>query len=213
MYLHPAGSKENVIEASLHPPHLIDLQENPTPAALIPFCAYHTTLLGQKSVLLPPFTFCSQFRPTLLEGQLCYLLNVSSLNQPKSKVGFNNGLMLVLDESSGYANHLGEAKRDMRTVNDIVSLELKPPNSAQHSTRIYLNNLASFVGYSKGSYMMSALKKMKGTKEFLDLADNKKGCSIETFEDCQKRNYFKKVVPKCGCIPWALSNQEEQKVH
>ena len=206
MFCHFSGSKGNMIEASLHPPHLIDSQETLTPAALIPFCAYQMNLLGQKKKYLPPFTVCSQFKPTVLEGQLCYSLDVSSLNPPISKVGYNYGLLLVLDQAT-YAGK--ENSRQLRNLNDIVCLEMKPQNASKYSTRIYLNNLVSFTDYRKGSYMMNALKKMTGTKEFLNLADSKKDCSMETFEDCQTRYYFEKVLSTCGCVPWALSNKTE----
>ena len=66
---------------SLHPPHLIDSSGSLTPAALIPFCAYQTnmTLLGQTRQDLP-FPVCSQFQPVLFEGQLCYSLDLATLN-------------------------------------------------------------------------------------------------------------------------------------
>ena len=55
-----------------------------------------------------------------------------------------------------------------------------------------------------GSYVMSALKKMRGTASFLALPDGARNCQIETFESCQTRRYMEEVQERCGCVPWVL---------
>ena len=101
MYFHCPGSRGTANEVSLHPPHLLDSSGSLTPAALIPFCAYQTnmTLLGEKKEGLK-FTVCSKFKATVLDGQLCYSLNLSSIQTLKSKPGEKASLMIFIDEEA-----------------------------------------------------------------------------------------------------------------
>ena len=189
---------------SLHPPHLIDSSGSLTPAALIPFCAFQTnmTLLGQTRQDLP-FPVCSQFQPTVLEGQLCYSLDLSLANT-KTKEGLKNGLVLILDPSSKENNQLQQTKLPADEL--IRSLNFEPQKDVRHSAKIYLNTLASFADFRTGSYAVSAVKRMQATHSCMQLPDKEKNCQIETFEDCQTNGYIREVEAKCGCVPWALSS-------
>ena len=73
-----------------------------------------------------------------------------------------------------------------------------------NSARVYINTLSSFTDYRAGSYAMSALKKMTGTKSFLKQNDKAKKCRIEAKEDCQAKSYIERLQKKCGCVPWSL---------
>ena len=88
IHLYFLGSFGTSNKVSFHLPHLIDSSGSLTPAALIPFCAYqtNTTLLGQTRQDLP-FTACSQFQPTILEGQRCYSLNLTAIDTGKAGTG------------------------------------------------------------------------------------------------------------------------------
>ena len=92
-------------EVSLHPPHLIDSDGKLTPGALIPFCAYQTnlSLLGSTRQDLP-FPVCDKFKPTMIEGQLCYSIDLSTNDvQTKNKKG--NSLLLLLDPGTQTIGH------------------------------------------------------------------------------------------------------------
>ena len=194
-----------VNEVRLHPPHMVDSSGSLTPAALIPFCAYQTnmTLLGQTRPDLP-FTFCSQFQPKVLEGQLCYSLDLSLLDKSKTNNGLKHGLVLILD--SGTPGMSKSKPSRFRKGDTTTSLNLETASNAGNSARIYLNTLASFTDSRAGSFAMSVLKKTKGTKSFMNLPDNQKNCQIGTLENCQSQWYIKEVVARCGCVPWALSS-------
>ena len=107
---------------SQHPPHLIDPKarkhqtpfiqkfhqdqdsRNISPSALIPFCAYQTNLesLG-TSIANLSFPVCTAFRPFLLQGQLCYSLdlkNTSMKGDSKLKQGIEGGIMVIIDPNS-----------------------------------------------------------------------------------------------------------------
>ena len=43
------------------------------------------------------FTVCDKFKPTILEGQLCYSLDIDELKEYPTKSGKSNGLLLLLD--------------------------------------------------------------------------------------------------------------------
>ena len=159
---------------SLHPPHLVDTHGSLIPAALIPFCAYQTnmTLLGRKTQGIN-FTACSQFQPTVLEGQLCYALNLTSIYTGKTREGKKGGLLILLDQGGQSSQDIQEDEIDMEDT-----LDLESSGVDAGSARIYLNTMASFSGYSSGSYALTALKKMTGTDSFLNQTDEEKNCRI-----------------------------------
>ena len=130
---------------------------------------------------------CDKFQPIALEGQRCFSLdlrNVEDVN--KSMTGKTSGLTLVLD-----------------------------PNTLETDmfARIYLHTLSPFTDFRNGSYAMSVLKKMTGTKGFLKNADEGETCQIEEFEKCNTREYVGLVSDKCQCTLWALNNGNSQQVH
>ena len=73
------------------------------PSALIPFCAYQSSLetLG-TSIPGLNFPVCNAFRPTILQGQLCYSLDIEnrSLEEEKTKItkqGKADGILIIVD--------------------------------------------------------------------------------------------------------------------
>ena len=202
---------------SLHPPHLIDSTRSLTPAALIPFCAYQTnmTLLGQTRKDLP-FTVCDQFQPTVLEGQRCFLLDLSRLKKMETKSGKScNGLFLVID--TNYPNMANKKigteqyQKKKRNVREAVSLNIFP-SATPGLARITLNTMTRFTEYSSGRFSLSGLKKMSGTKSFMGLPDDVKKCQLESFNSCQLRKYIEKVQKNCGCLPWTIGITLKSKV-
>jgi hypothetical protein len=71
------------------------------PAAFIPFCAFK----GDLTTLCEPigglnFPACTHFQPTILGGQLCYSLNVSSVvstAEKKTESGKKKGILIAVD--------------------------------------------------------------------------------------------------------------------
>ena len=170
--------------------------------------AYQTnmTLLGQTRQDLP-FTVCSKFQPTVLEGQLCFSINLDKTK--KAQPGFQNGLQLIIDplivqqksEKEGGVDHEEHTK----------TLSFDSSNDEASPARFYLNTLASFSDSREGSYGMSALKKMTATDSFLGLNDNVKECQVEVIKECNARMYIEEVQTRCGCVPWALSTAVKVK--
>ena len=160
------------------------------------------TILGETRLDLP-FEICSKFKPTVLQGQLCYSLDLKLLDKPGAKPGIENGIMLMIDP--------GQQRNDMKATADdgdgerIVSLNLKAVSAKDNFARINLNTLASFSDNKAGSFSMTALKKMTGTEGFMKLADEKKNCATRPFKACHTERYIAEVQRQCDCVPWALS--------
>ena len=155
------------------------------------------SLLGQTRQDLP-FTVCDKFQPVLLEGQICYSLNVSLVDAEKPKAGPEYGLVFLLD--SGTVKHNGHPSQ--MTPPLTFESQMVDKNAA----RIYLNTLTSFSDFRAGRYVMTGLKKITGTSEFLALEDQDRKCQIEPMEECLSKAFIEEVKKECGCVPWALSS-------
>ena len=176
----PLLSVEDAREVSLHPAHLITTaNKSLLPAALIPFCSYQnqTTNLSQMSKEIP-FPACSRFEPEILNGQLCYSLDVAKHTNLKTRPGEKHGLLLMID-STGFMSQ-----------------------DVDNKVEIHLNTLGRFRGEGEGRYYLSALKKMTATKNFLELSDQLKGCRNEGYQECHERQYRLAVQQECECLPW-----------
>jgi hypothetical protein len=196
-------------EVSVHPPHLLDSQGRPTPAGLIPFCAYCGDLatLGESFDGLD-IPACNKFYPTILDGQLCYSLNVSSVISPEekeTKSGKRKGIFLAVDISEdGIFGE--EEEKDWKKF-----LYTEDPID-QNSMSIHINTISRISDTRVGIYELAVLKKMTGTESFLALPDNLKGCQVESQEDCKRRRYSEEAQKQCGCVPWVLGSVLPEQV-
>ena len=196
-----------VMEVSLNPPHLLDSKGELTPDALIPFCAYDgdMNITGQYIQGLD-FPICNKFKPTILNGQLCYTLDLKDILKGKvvTRPGRGFGLTLAIEQKEIAA----PKDEGLKTfTNSLQSGRLYTRMDVpEFSPSIHLNNLVKYTDTRAGLYKMSVLKKMTGTDGFLNLADVTKGCQIEVKEDCEKRKYLEEVEQRCGCLPWTLGS-------
>ena len=170
----------------LHPVHLIpDKEGQLPPSALIPFCSYQgeTSMLGQRRKELNNLTVCDKFEPTILEGQLCYSIDVAqTLRRPKE--GKSNGLWILVDPNP--------YKKDIRA-------DTRP------QFKVRVQTLAQYTAFGPGEYAMSSLKMMSGTEKFKRLPENQKYCQARKREDCERERFFDDVRNNCDCVPWVLS--------
>ena len=129
---------------------------------------------------------CDKFQPTVMEGQLCYSLDLNNVTRAKPKAGREMGLKLLLDR--------------------IYPRSLQNENGVEHSFRIFLNTLDGFSDMKDGSYRMINVKKMVGTDSFMAMPDEDKGCQDETLQACSARHFLERIKKSCSCVPWALKN-------
>ena len=191
-------------EISFHPPHLIDSSGSLTPAALITFCSFQAnmSMLGEMKEGLN-FTACSKFKPTILEGQLCYSLNLNLIDKDrkqKTETGKGAGLVIILDTGMKQIDSMNSQESNENP------LAFGSSGVDVSSARIYLNTLSSFTDHRAGQYAMSVLKKVTGTESFLKQTDEKKKCQTESLEDCQAKSSIYRIQKRCGCVPLALSS-------
>ena len=124
---------------SLHPPHLKN-----SPSAFIPFCEYNGDMLavGEKIDNFP-LPVCNAFKPTVIEGQLCYTF------QSNSTMATNNSdkqfLMFLLDynEDRQYSELLGgeDDNEDKLQTLDEMEDSVDRTNEAM----IYIHTLGKYV--------------------------------------------------------------------
>ena len=184
-------------QLSLHPVHLNpDKEGNLPPSALIPFCSYQgdSSLLGHKLDKLGNLTTCDKFKPGILDGQLCYSIDVAALGKQKTRPGKKNGLFLLLDPNP----YLVEKKRDENSRLD------------EESFKVYIHTLAQYSTYGPGSYGLSTLKKITGTTGFKQLPDHQKKCLVHNREECQTQKYLDQVKRECNCVPWTLMTEHNK---
>ena len=98
---------------------------------------------GQKNKILV-------FVPNVLEGQLCYSLNLKMISRDNTGAGLNNCIFFLVD--SGITEK--ELDLEMKTFGDeeIVTMRMEPSSPTNSSARIYLNTLSSISDYRAGSY-------------------------------------------------------------
>ena len=191
------------MEVSLDPPHLVDSKGKLTPSALIPFCAYDGDMnITGQFISGIDFPICNKFKATILDGQLCYAIDMKDVLKEKvTRPGRGFGLMLAIEQKvkkSKEGSHNFEAS--LRQGRLYTKIDIP-----EFSSSIHLNNLVKYTDSRAGLYKMSVLKKMTGTEGFLGLADATKGCQIEDQTKCERRKYLEEGQRRCGCLPWTLS--------
>ena len=182
------------MEESAHPPHLLGRRHS----SFIPFCAYKTSLvISEPEVWLPNISFpiCTSFKPTLLEGQLCYGLQVNVT----SGEGKQNGLTLLLDYQEDLSLHISSGKdEDSQNSKRIKNLNFDTVVSFKSkAAKVHVNTLSPFIGFGGGSYKMTAVKRMTAKSDFLEMPLEDRNCKVELYEDCRRR----RLLEECECIP------------
>ena len=186
----------------IHPPHLTSSWSS----AFIPYCAYKTNLdFSENSLSLPGITFplCSSFLPTILEGQLCYKLELNKT----SGQGKRNELMLLLDYNEDRSlQTLSDEEEDVGLSKKTLNLDTAVDSIHGDSAKIQINTLSPYVGFGGGIYTMTVVKRMVANEHFLSMPLEDRNCEVELFEDCRTRKLFE----LCGCVPWEVPGYQVQ---
>ena len=177
------------VTRSAHPPHLhLDTKAG---SSFIPFCAYKTNMsISGPTVLVPNISFpiCTAFKPTVLEGQLCYKLHVNA----SSGQGMKNGLSLLLDYQDELSLHAFPHPKEEKSKKVIENLNFDTDrNIHREVAKVHINTLSSFVGFGGGSYQMTTVKRMTATDEFIKMPLKDRNCEVD---NCRKR----KLLEECN---------------
>ena len=186
-------------EAS-HPVHVTERRAT----SFIPFCAFKSDLaISNNSLKLPGtnFPFCSLFQPTVLDGQLCYKLQLNKT----SDEGKENELMLLLDYNEDLSLYTAGTDTDNvkeeRMFNS-TKLNLKKFGGQRNSqAKVQINTISPKIGFGGGNYWMTAVKRMTATSSFLEMSFKDRNCMVEEYNDCRTR----RLLSTCDCAPWEVS--------
>ena len=119
-------------------------------------------------------------------------------------MGKPNSLLLLLDIGISNNSFSQTNTTKLEWTEETKSVDISISNAEKTSSRIYVQTLSEISFFGAGSYAMSALNRMVGTKSFMEFPDETKECQTGSLEDCHSKNYFEKVKQQCQCIPWSL---------
>ena len=156
------------------------------------------------------FPICTKFTPTILDGELCYVVDTNTEvgRRIRSGSGRKAGLMLILDYN--IERMVEPAKINMpkekgdSLKESFLDLEIIA-EASEIAAKIYIHTLARNTGFGSGSYVLAGLKKMVGTNSFLAMSFEDKQCSVAVFEDCQVQYLVQEARARCRCLPAALA--------
>lgn len=150
------------------------------------------------------FPLCNKFTPIMLDGQLCYQLNVSEHTAMKTSSGRKKGLTIILDNN--FERSVGVPYTQPKESMDEFDSSLQKQQGVVALSKIYIHTLAGYSGHGPGSHVMTSIKSMTGTHSFLSMSQDKRGgCQLEEREACITHAYLEDRMEQCGCLPlgWA----------
>ena len=137
------------------------------------------------------FPVCNAFKPTILDGELCYYLNmkdfISAESRPVSKAGRGEGLLLAID------NGISIRPFDEKSIELKKDFIRTKSRSSGGKASFHILTLHRHEDSRPGVYTLTDLKQMAGTENFLSMPDDVKKCQIEQKEKCRSRRYVDKV--------------------
>ena len=127
---------------SNHPVHIMpEDQQSISPSAFIPFCSFggNMSVMG-KTIHNFNIPACDKFRPTFLDGQLCYQLDANELRNKVDKLKIAaQGIVLLLDYNLD--RMVKDEEDDLQTVGDYSILEENNKNT--NDAKIYIETLGN----------------------------------------------------------------------
>ena len=193
-------TKEGVRDLSSNPAHMTDSEGTILPSSFLPFCAYQTRVLGEDRADLP-ITPCSLAIPTILDGQLCFSLNVTNLSNTTSAFGQENSLLLLVDLGTTMST---TKHKSLPKLKQAKYFDTSVSEEEKTSARIYVQTLSETSNFGAGNFELTALKLMVGTSSFMEIPDGIKECRKGNLEECHTASFFARLQEKCQCIPWNL---------
>ena len=197
------STRDMLMAASMsnHPVSIFDKKEQMQPSALIPFCSFGSKMTG---INVPNMTFplCDIFKPTVYNGRQCYQTDIKQIFGQEAVKGKENGIMLLIDVNT-------ERSFSTQNSNKIKSVEMskvylgESQISNKNMASIHIGTLAPHFEEGPGDYVLTSLKQMTGTENFLGWPQEKRKCSLKKYETCQMEGFRDKIF-KCGCSPFQL---------
>ena len=146
------------------------------------------------------FPLCSSFQPRLLDGQLCYYIDLdNATKQRPTSQGPAHGLTLFLDYNE--ERMVGDNTKVGEEDDLVVNLNERHEDTKK-GAKIHIDTLEPFVGYGGGNYELSAIKVLSATDSFLSLPQSVRGCQTDySLLECHLEQY-RVLASSCGCAPF-----------
>ena len=186
---------------SNHPVSIYDKQGQIQPSALIPFCSFRSNMTGM-SVPNMTFPLCDIFEPTVYDGRLCYQTDIKQIFGHRAVKGKENGLMFLIDVNTERSLNTESSDKSKKVRMSQVYLG-ESQISNKNMASIHIGTLAPHSEEGPGDYVLTSLKQMTGTGNFLAWPEEKRKCSLKKYETCQMEGFRDKIF-KCGCSPFQL---------
>ena len=155
--------------------------------------------ISENPTWLPNISYplCSSFQPTILEGQLCYKLQMNTT----SGEGKNDQLMLLLDYNEDRSIYASLDQTEDLNSGRINTLSMGNTESLQDKeATVHIDTLSSFKGFGGGSYKITAVKKMTATEDFWNMPLGDRKCKSLPYEVCRGN----RLLEKCHCVPFEV---------
>ena len=189
-------------EVSFHPVHLINKGGVPMPSSFIPYCAFGTdmSIIGRRNNNFS-FPICDSFIPTILDGQLCYEIDMKRFNVSNG-IGKRAGLTIIVDKNYERSLNAKETKAlGGGTVELVEKTHIPSVEKDIYSVRIHIDTLEPYSAYGAYSYLMTSVKEIQTSEKFSQLSDKERNCGLEkSMQDCMNFHYYDRPSA-CNCTP------------
>ena len=150
------------------------------------------------------FPICSSFQPRVLEGQLCYEIQ---LNTTADK-GRGNELMMLLDYNEDRSLQVPVKNEETSDPLKVTTMKFEDrADVEQERARIQVETLSNNGYFGGGIFKMTDVKRMTAKSDFLSMSYKDRQCEVELFQDCKTKKLFK----ECNCVPWEVPLGEDLK--
>ena len=137
-----------------------------------------------------------------------------------SEEDLQSGLLLIMDLNEDKQYHSPTKHEDHLNDNDII--KQLSSKADEEKMKLYIKTIGPFTTllpiysnlihlleplklYGEGSYILSVVKEVKVTEDFMTLDEETRGCQMtEPYENCTTRVYKETVLEECGCIPFSI---------
>ena len=128
-----------------HPVHIVDEKNNYLPSAFIPFCSFagNLSVMGAR-VSKFDLPVCDKFRPVIIEGQLCYQVDVNQfMNQIDRKKLMSHGLVFMMDYNNNRMGPHINSEWDKDMIYDVLDEEQN--KNSKDEALIFIETIGKYM--------------------------------------------------------------------
>ena len=144
----------NQMDIVNHPVHIIDNRENFYPSAFIPFCSVFGSM-EIAGVKIENFSLpvCRSFKKTLLDGQLCYQIDVNSFIEQDTMTTLQKaGLSILVDVNAEYERFEISSREEVKIFQDFTEEFIRKKESDK--IMIHLDTISKTLCHYYSIYIL-----------------------------------------------------------